>query len=111
MAFGGSRVKKPSLESAGATAWLLRIRLSNTTLSGSQEFDIFTSNAQPIMDTESRPYENLRDNFAGRLLFSIVPGFAEFEAGFTKEARQFPCPGGQMVGYELVGVNDEDSIL
>ncbi|KAK5446688.1 hypothetical protein LTS15_009621 [Exophiala xenobiotica] len=83
---------------------------SDSTHSGSQKIDIFTSNAQPIENTDSWPYGNLRDNFAGRLMFSVVPGFAEFEAGFTNEAHQFPCSGGHMVGYELVGVNDEDLI-
>ena len=83
----------------------------NTTHTGSQEFDIFISNAQPFESTNSWPSSNLRNTYAGRMMFSDVPGFAEFEAGYMNVAQQFPCPGGQKASYELVGVNDEDSIL
>ncbi|KAI9657161.1 MAG: hypothetical protein M1821_003328 [Bathelium mastoideum] len=84
---------------------------SDTTHTGSQEFDIFISDAQPFQNSDSWPSGNQRNNYAGRMTFRIVPGFAEFEAGFANVAQQFPCPGAQSVAYELVGVNDGDDIL
>jgi hypothetical protein len=71
------------------------------TLTGSGQFDVFTSLQAATQDTTTWPPGNGRNNHVGRMQ-AVLPGSATWIAQFIKP---FPCPVGTR-GFELVGVND-----
>jgi len=82
---------------------------STSTLSGTGQFDVFTSLAPATQDTTTWPSGNLRDNHVGRLQ-AYANGEAKFIDGFPTVAKSFPCPAGQLLAGELVGTGDVDRI-
>lgn len=78
-------------------------------VSGSGKFDVFTSQAPATQDTESWPPGNLRDEYVGRFL-AVKGGDAEPGADGITTITTFPCPGGQYLAGEIVGVGDVDYI-
>jgi hypothetical protein len=80
--------------------------LDNTaTLTGSEQFDVFTSLQPATQDTTTWGPGNGRNNHIGRMQ-AVRPGSATWIAQFI---QPFPCPVGKR-GFELVGVNDNDLI-
>jgi hypothetical protein len=75
---------------------------------GSQRADVFTSLAPAVTDTTTWPQGNLRDQDFGR--FVAVPGGSATWEQIFNGAPQFPCPAGQLLAGELVGVYDVDHI-
>lgn len=80
-----------------------------STLSGSEQFDVFSSLAPAAGSTTTWPQGNQRDQYIGRMAAS-VPGEATWESGFPQLWKSFPCPFGEQLGAELVGVSDQDDI-
>ncbi len=80
-------------------------------IDGAAQFDIFTS-LQPAdaVSTVWWPNGNLRDQYAGRLQ-AVKPGDATYVTDITAPAISFPCPSNSVLGGELVGVGDYDSII
>ncbi|KAJ9634923.1 hypothetical protein H2199_008787 [Coniosporium tulheliwenetii] len=81
----------------------------SATLGGSKQFDVFTSLAPATVDTTTWPSGNLRDQHAGRMT-AVKPGYATWVDGIGPASKTFPCPYGQTLAGELVGVNDIDEI-
>ncbi|KAH7396068.1 hypothetical protein BKA64DRAFT_675246 [Cadophora sp. MPI-SDFR-AT-0126] len=77
-------------------------------LSGSAQFDVFTSLAPATHSTTTWPSGNLRDQHAGRMQ-AYLPGEAQWLEGFPTYGKSFPCPSGTLAG-ELVGTGDVDDI-
>ena len=77
-------------------------------VSGTGQFDVFTSLAPATQSTTTWPSGNLRDQYAGRMT-AFVGAEAQWTAGFPDPAQSFPCPTGLLAG-ELVGTGDEDDI-
>jgi len=73
--------------------------------SGSAKFDVFTSLAPAAGPTTTWPNGNLRDQYGGR--FQAKLGDA---TPIDHANAKFPCPAGQTLGGELVGVFDNDLI-
>jgi hypothetical protein len=82
---------------------------STSKLSGSSQFDLFTSLAPATQDTTTWPSGNLRDQHFGRLT-AYLPGEATWVDGFPTAGQSFPCPSGKTLGAELVGTGDVDDI-
>jgi hypothetical protein len=82
---------------------------STAAVSGTGQFDIFTSLAPAEYSTFSWPPGNLRDQHIGRMT-AKVGGEAEWVPGFPTFGQGFLCPAGQTYGGELVGVGDNDFI-
>lgn len=82
---------------------------STAAVSGSGQFDVFTSLAPAQHSTSSWPPGNLRDQHIGRMTAN-VDGEAEWVKGFPTFGQGFLCPAGQTYGGELVGVGDNDVI-
>jgi hypothetical protein len=78
-------------------------------LSGTGQFDVFTSLAPATKDTTTWPNGNLRDQHAGRMQ-AFLPGEAQWLDGFPTTGKSFPCPSGQILAGELVGTGDVDDI-
>jgi hypothetical protein len=78
-------------------------------LSGSAQFDVFTSIAPASHDTTTWPNGNLRDQHIGRMQ-AFLSGEATWVNGFPTTGKSFPCPAGQTLGGELVGTGDVDDI-
>jgi len=78
---------------------------SLSTFSGSAKFDLFTSLAPAAGPTTTWPNGNLRDQYGGR--FQAQLGDA---TPIEHANPKFPCPAGQTLGGELVGVYDNDHI-
>jgi len=78
---------------------------SQSTFSGSAKFDVFTSLAPAAGPTTTWPNGNLRDQYTGR--FQAQVGDA---TPIEHANPSFPCPAGQTLGGELVGVFDNDLI-
>ncbi|KAH6711914.1 hypothetical protein BKA61DRAFT_611805 [Leptodontidium sp. MPI-SDFR-AT-0119] len=78
-------------------------------LSGSAQFDVFTSLAPATHSTTTWPSGNLRDQHAGRMQ-AYLPGEAKWVEGFPTYGKSFPCPSGQTLAGELVGTGDVDDI-
>jgi len=74
---------------------------TTATVTGSGQFDVFTSLQPATEDTTSWPPGNGRKDHVGRMQ-AVLPGSATWIAEFIKP---FPCPTGKK-GFELVGVND-----
>jgi hypothetical protein len=82
---------------------------ASSTLSGSGQFDVFTSLAPATTDTTTWPQGNQRDQNVGRMA-AYIPGEASWEDGFPQLWKSFPCPYGVQQGAELVGTGDSDDI-
>jgi hypothetical protein len=82
---------------------------STAKISGTGQFDVFTSLAPADYSTSSWPPGNLRDHHIGRMT-AKTGGEATWVAGFPTFGQGFPCPAGQAYGGELVGVGDNDLI-
>ncbi|KAH6644828.1 hypothetical protein C7974DRAFT_384364 [Boeremia exigua] len=82
---------------------------SSATVSGSAQFDVFTSLAPAEADSSSWPSGNLRDQYVGRMA-ATVGGSATWVPGFPTFGQSFLCPAGQTFGGELVGTGDADVI-
>ena len=98
-------------ESAGKTC-SFHFDLSDDTtakVSGTGQFDVFTSLAPADYSTSSWPPGNLRDQHIGRMT-AKAGGEATWVAGFPTFGQGFPCPAGEAYGGELVGVGDNDLI-
>lgn len=93
---------------AGKTCEFAFILDSTATSTGSQRADVFDSLAPADHSTTTWPNGNLRDNHLGRI-FAPAPGTATLEQAYNG-APKFPCPAGQTLGAELVGVYDVDKI-
>ena len=78
-------------------------------VSGTAQFDVFTSLAPAAGNTSSWPSGNLRDQHLGRMT-AQTNGAATWVSGFPTLGQGFPCPAGQTHGGELVGVGDADFI-
>lgn len=96
-------------ETKGKTCELGFYLDASATLGGSKQFDVFTSLAPATASTQSWPSGNLRDQHIGRMT-ATKPGYATWVDGIGASAKTFPCPFGQTLGGELVGVNDVDEI-
>lgn len=81
---------------------------SPSTLSGSAQFDVFTSLAPATTSTTTWPSGNLRDQYVGRMT-ALAGAEAVWADGFPN-VRTFPCPGGELLAGELVGTGDVDDI-
>jgi hypothetical protein len=87
----------------------LHFVLDNTaTLSGTGQFDVFTSLAPATTSTTSWPNGNLRDQYVGRMTAQL-DGEATWTQGFPS-VPSFPCPAGELLAGELVGTGDVDDI-
>ncbi|OAL03847.1 hypothetical protein IQ06DRAFT_291509 [Phaeosphaeriaceae sp. SRC1lsM3a] len=81
----------------------------SATVSGSAQFDVFTSLAPATRNAATWPSGNLRDHHIGRMAAkprapaTWVPGFPTF-------GQSFPCPAGETYGAELVPTGDVDHI-
>jgi hypothetical protein len=83
---------------------------STGTLSGTGQFDLFSSLAPATKSTSSWPPGNQRNIQLARLQ-AVTPGEATYVAGFPLTGQKYPCPAsGTTAGYELVGVGDTDDI-
>jgi Ubiquitin 3 binding protein But2 C-terminal domain len=80
-----------------------------STVSGSGQFDVFTSLAPATKDTTTWPQGNLRDQYGGRMKANLG-GEATWVDGFPQPGKSFPCPAGLKVAGELVGTGDVDDI-
>jgi Ubiquitin 3 binding protein But2 C-terminal domain len=80
----------------------------SATLSGSEQFDVFTSLATATTSTTTWPSGNLRDQYVGRMT-AVLNGEATWTPGFPN-VPSFPCPAGQLLAGELVGTGDVDDI-
>jgi hypothetical protein len=78
-------------------------------VSGTGQFNVFTSLAPAAGNTSSWPPGNLRDQHPGRMT-AQQNGAATWVFGFPTLGQGFPCPAGQIHGGELVGVGDVDFI-
>ncbi|CAG5188724.1 uncharacterized protein ALTATR162_LOCUS12017 [Alternaria atra] len=78
-------------------------------VSGTGQFDVFTSLAPATGSTSSWPSGNLRDQHYGRMT-AKHGGAATWVSGFPTFGQGFPCPAGNTYGGELVGVGDADFI-
>src|SRR5204863_6489224 len=78
---------------------------SASELSGSEQFDLFTSLAPAAGPTTTWPPGNLRDQYVGRFKAQIGGDATPIDHSYV-----FPCPAGKTLGYELVGVYDVDHI-
>ena len=98
-------------ESAGKTCSFHFELSSNSSakVSGTGQFDVFTSLAPATGDKSSWPSGNLRDQHLGRMT-ARKNGAATWVPGFPTLGQGFPCPAGQTYGGELVGVGDADFI-
>jgi hypothetical protein len=72
---------------------------------GTATFDVYTSLAPADHSTVSWPSGNLRDQYVGRMQ-AVKPGSAVWLDGYPQEGKAFPCPAGQLLAGELVGVGD-----
>jgi hypothetical protein len=80
------------------------------TVSGTGEFDLFTSQAPPTQDTTSWPSGNLRDQYAGRMQ-TYAPGEAAWVQDIAAAGKVCQCPDTAMLyAVELVGVGDVDEV-
>jgi len=79
---------------------------ANQHFSGSAKFDIYTSLAPATASSSTWPSGNLRDQYLGR--FQALVGDA---TPIDHANNPFPCPAGQTLGAELVGVFDNDEIF
>jgi hypothetical protein len=77
--------------------------------SGSNQFDIFTSQKPATADAASWPSGNLRDHHLGRMQVDPITKKGAFMAGFPTPPERFPCPTGEIAG-ELVPVGDQVDI-
>jgi hypothetical protein len=93
---------------AGKTCELHFVLDSTSTLSGSGQFDVFTSLAPATASTSSWPSGNLRDQYVGRMT-AVANGEATWTPGFPSETS-FPCPAGETLAGELVGTGDVDDV-
>lgn len=93
---------------AGKTCSLHFVLDSTSTLSGSAQFDVFTSLAPATMSTTTWPNGNLRDQYEGRMT-AQANGEATWTDGFPS-VPTFPCPAGVTLAGELVGTGDVDDI-
>jgi hypothetical protein len=93
---------------AGKTCELHFVLDSSATLSGSGQFDVFTSLAPATTSTTTWPSGNLRDQYVGRMT-AVLNGEASWTQGFPS-VPSFPCPAGQLLAGELVGTGDVDDI-
>jgi hypothetical protein len=93
---------------AGRTCELHFVLDSTSTLSGSGQFDVFTSLAPATTSTTTWPSGNLRDQYVGRMT-AVADGEATWTPGFPS-VPTFPCPAGQLLAGELVGTGDVDDI-
>jgi hypothetical protein len=81
----------------------------SATVSGSAQFDVFTSQAPATRNADTWPSGNLRDHHIGRM--AAKPGAsATWVPGFPTFGQGFPCPAGETYGAELVGAGDVDRI-
>lgn len=78
-------------------------------VSGTAQFDVFTSLAPAAYSTTTWPSGNLRDQHFGRMT-ARLNGEATWVDGFSTLGKSFPCPAGQTYGGELVGTGDVDYI-
>jgi hypothetical protein len=78
-------------------------------VSGTAQFDVFTSLAPAHRSTTTWPSGNLRDQHFGRMT-ARRDGEATWVDGFPTFGKSFPCPAGQTYGGELVGTGDVDHI-
>lgn len=74
-------------------------------VSGSAQFDVFTSLAPAEGNRTSWPSGNLRDQHIGRMT-ATVDGAATWVAGLPTFGQGFLCPAGQTYGGELVGAGE-----
>jgi hypothetical protein len=79
------------------------------TVSGTAQFDVYTSQAPATANSASWPSGNLRDHHLGRMT-AKSKGEATWVDGFPKFGQAFPCPAGETYGAELVGAGDIDHI-
>ena len=93
---------------AGKTCTFHFYAESTVTVTGSGQFQLYTSLAPPTGSTTTWPPGNRRNNHVGTLRV-VKPGEATWVDGNPVTAKSFPCPTGT-VGYELVGVYDNDDI-
>ncbi|KAF2096154.1 hypothetical protein NA57DRAFT_78925 [Rhizodiscina lignyota] len=82
---------------------------SDATLSGTGKFDLFTSLAPATTSTTTWPNGNLRDQYVGRFQAALGEEATPGADGITTHIS-FPCPAGQLLAGELVGVGDVDDI-
>jgi Ubiquitin 3 binding protein But2 C-terminal domain len=82
---------------------------TSSTLSGSEQFDVFSSLAPATTSTTTWPQGNQRDQYIGRMA-AYIPGEASWESGFPQLWESFPCPYGEQLAGELVGTGDQDDI-
>lgn len=77
---------------------------SSATVTGSGQFDVFTSLAPATGSTTTWPSGNLRDQYLGRAQ-AVNGGYATAVDGYGSNGV-FDCPAGRRMAGELVGVND-----
>jgi hypothetical protein len=78
-------------------------------VSGSAQFDVFTSQAPATRNADTWPSGNLRDHHIGRM--AAKPGVpATWVSGFPTFGQSFPCPAGKTYGAELVATGDVEHI-
>jgi hypothetical protein len=92
----------------GKTCELHFVLDSTSTLSGSEQFDVFTSLAPATTSTTTWPSGNLRDQYVGRMT-AVANGEATWTPGFPS-VPTFPCPAGELLAGEFVGTGDVDDI-
>jgi hypothetical protein len=92
----------------GKTCELHFVLDSSSTLSGSGQFDVFTSLAPATTSTTTWPSGNLRDQYIGRMTAQLG-GEATWTQGFPS-VPAFPCPAGELLAGEFVGTGDVDDI-
>lgn len=97
--------------SAGKTCELLFELWGRDVSTGSKTLDVFTYSNPPMpvqafstADVVELVSTKSRDNHVGRIL-APKPGNATWVMAFSGWPR-IPCPAGQLIGIEYVGVND-----
>jgi len=93
---------------AGKTCQLNFFLNKQAALSGSRTFDVFSSLAPATTSAVTWPNGNLRDQQLGRM--TAVKGGDATVSTDAPNKLSFPCPQGQLLGGELVGVNDQVNI-
>jgi hypothetical protein len=81
---------------------------STAIVSGSGQFDVFSSLAPATANAASWPPGNQRNQYLGRLQVS-KQSEATWVDGIPQTIKSFPCPTGTWAG-EFVGVGDQDDI-
>jgi len=96
--------------SAGRTCTFHLFLGPASTLTGSPNFDIFSSLQPATASTNSWGPGNQRNNYLGRAQ-AALNAEAVFLQGYGTAAQSFPCPAaGTTAGYEFVATDDVEDI-